>query len=65
MLEQIYTDLLKLVDKNIITTAHYKDMGSWMAEVMNKLKITFKKNIYEYSLCKFKFTMAKMRKNFN
>ncbi len=34
----IYTDLPAVVDKNIITTAHYKDMGSWMAEVINKLK---------------------------
>ena len=34
----IYTDLPAVVDSNIITTAHYKDMGPWMAEVMNKLK---------------------------
>ena len=34
----IYTDLPAVVDDNIITTAHYKDMGSWMKEVINKLK---------------------------
>lgn len=34
----IYTDLPAVVDKNIITTAHYKDMGPWMREVINKLK---------------------------
>ena len=25
-----YTDLPAVVDRNIITTAHYKDMGPWM-----------------------------------
>ena len=34
----IYTDLPAVIDKNIITTAHYKDMGPWMREVINKLK---------------------------
>ena len=34
----IYTDLPAVIDKNIITTAHYKDMGPWMKEVVNKLK---------------------------
>lgn len=32
-----YTDEPAVIDKNIITTAHYKDMGSWMKEVINKL----------------------------
>ena len=31
----IYTDLPAVIDKNIITTAHYKDMGPWMAAVIN------------------------------
>jgi len=34
----IYTDLPSVVDNNIITTAHYKDMGPWMREVINKIK---------------------------
>jgi protease I len=34
----IYTDLPAVVDKNIVTTAHYKDMGPWMKEVIKKLK---------------------------
>ena len=33
-----YTDLPAVIDDNIITTAHYKDMGSWMREVIKKLK---------------------------
>ncbi len=33
----IYTDEPAVVDKNIITTAHYKDMGAWMREVINKI----------------------------
>tara|TARA_Y100001970_G_scaffold170427_1_gene208284 strand:- start:611 stop:1129 length:519 start_codon:yes stop_codon:yes gene_type:complete len=33
----IYTDLPAVVDDNIITTAHYKDMGPWMREVIKKL----------------------------
>ena len=34
----IYTDLPAVVDKNIVTTAHYKDMGPWMKAVIEKLK---------------------------
>ena len=34
----IYTDLPAVVDKNIITTAHYKDMGPWMKAVIKNLK---------------------------
>ena len=34
----IYTDLPAVVDANIVTTAHYKDMGPWMREVIKKLK---------------------------
>ena len=34
----IYTDLPAVIDKNIITTAHYKDMGPWMREVIKMLK---------------------------
>ena len=33
----IYTDLPAVVDKNIVTTAHYKDMGPWMREVIKKI----------------------------
>ncbi len=33
----IYTDLPAVIDENIITTAHYKDMGSWMREVIKKI----------------------------
>ena len=33
-----YTDLPAVVDENIITTAHYKDMGAWMREALKKLK---------------------------
>ena len=33
-----YTDLPAEVDDNIVTTAHYKDMGPWMKEVIKKLK---------------------------
>ena len=33
----IYTDLPAVIDENIITTAHYKDMGPWMREVIKKL----------------------------
>ena len=29
-----YTDLPAVIDENIITTAHYKDMGPWMREVI-------------------------------
>ena len=34
----IYTDLPAVIDENIITTAHYKDMGPWMREVIKKIK---------------------------
>ena len=34
----IYTDLPAVVDKNIITTAHYKDMGHWMKTAISLLK---------------------------
>ena len=30
----IYTDLPSVVDGKIITTAHYKDMGPWMASTL-------------------------------
>ena len=33
----IYTDLPAVVDMNIVTTAHYKDMGPWMKAVIEKL----------------------------
>ena len=33
----IYTDKPAVVDDNIITTAHYKDMGPWMKEVLKKI----------------------------
>ena len=33
----IYTDLPAVIDKNIITTAHYKDMGPWMKAVIQQL----------------------------
>ena len=33
----IYTDQPAVVDENIITTAHYKDMGPWMREVIKKI----------------------------
>tara|TARA_B100001248_G_C27349042_1_gene440325 strand:- start:652 stop:1176 length:525 start_codon:yes stop_codon:yes gene_type:complete len=33
----IYTDLPAVIDKNIITTAHYKDMGPWMRAVIEKI----------------------------
>ena len=32
-----YTDLPAVIDDNIITTAHYKDMGPWMKAVIEKL----------------------------
>ena len=32
-----YTDEPAVIDKNIITTAHYKDMGPWMRETINKV----------------------------
>jgi protease I len=33
----IYTDKPAVIDDNIITTAHYKDMGPWMREVISKI----------------------------
>ena len=33
----IYTDKPAVIDDNIITTAHYKDMGPWMREVIKKI----------------------------
>ena len=32
-----YTDEPAVIDNNIITTAHYKDMGPWMREVIKNL----------------------------
>ena len=40
----IYTDMPAVVDKNIITTAHYKDMGPWMREI-NKISKIFLQSI--------------------
>ena len=34
----VYTDLPAVVDQNIITTAHYKDMGPWMKAVINSMR---------------------------
>lgn len=34
----IYTDLPAVIDSNIITTAHYKDMGPWMKAVIKNLR---------------------------
>ena len=34
----IYTDLPAVVDSRIITTAHYKDMGPWMAATLEHFK---------------------------
>jgi len=34
----IYTDLPAVVDDNIVTTAHYKDMGPWMRAVLDNFK---------------------------
>ena len=33
----IYTDLPAVIDNHIVTTAHYKDMGPWMAAVIKNL----------------------------
>ncbi len=33
----VYTDLPAVIDENIVTTAHYKDMGPWMAAVIKNL----------------------------
>ena len=37
----IYTDKPAVVDNNLITTAHYKDLGPWFKEALN---IFYKKN---------------------
>ena len=37
----IYTDLPAVIDNNLITTAHYKDMGPWMSAVLSQY---YKKN---------------------
>jgi len=37
----IYEDLPAVIDKNIITTAHYKDLGPWMRAV---IKVFYKTN---------------------
>ena len=34
----IYTDEPSVVDDKIVTTAHYKDMGPWMREILIQLK---------------------------
>ena len=34
----IYQDLPAVVDKNIVTTAHYKDLGPWMKAALELLK---------------------------
>ena len=31
----IYTDLPSVIDDNIVTTAHYKDLGVWMKSVLS------------------------------
>ena len=36
-----YEDLPAVIDNNLITTAHYKDMGSWMSAVLSQY---YKKN---------------------
>ena len=33
----VYTDNPAVIDDNIITTAHYKDMGPWMKAVIKKI----------------------------
>jgi len=34
----VYTDLPAVVDGNIVTTAHYKDMGPWMKAVLKNVE---------------------------
>ena len=34
----IYEDMPAVIDKNIVTTAHYKDMGPWMKAAIKLLK---------------------------
>jgi len=31
----IYIDLPAVIDNNIVTTAHYKDLGPWMAAIID------------------------------
>lgn len=38
----IYTDLPAVIDNNIITTAHYKDLGPWMRATLDKVYSTRK-----------------------
>ena len=33
----VYEDLPAVIDNNLITTAHYKDMGPWMSAVIKNL----------------------------
>ena len=33
-----FTDEPAMIDDNIITTAHYKDMGPWMREAIKNYK---------------------------
>ena len=40
-----YVDQPAVVDKNIVTTAHYKDMGPWIASVIKLLKIMNEYNL--------------------
>ena len=42
-----YVDQPAVVDKNIVTTAHYKDMGPWMASVIKLLKIMNEYNLLD------------------
>ena len=37
----VYEDLPAVIDNNLITTAHYKDMGPWMSAVLSQY---YKKN---------------------
>ena len=37
----VYEDLPAVIDNNLITTAHYKDMGPWMSTVLSQY---YKKN---------------------
>ena len=36
----IYTDLPAVIDDNIITTAHYKDLGPWMKATLSRVYST-------------------------
>lgn len=39
----IYTDLPAVIDHNIVTTAHYKDLGPWMRSVLKIFYDNYKK----------------------